>query len=104
MPQARPPAVQAWDIGTYDFDLPPHLIELEQRYRARGLVVLGVSDEAAETQNAFARQAGINYTLLQGREGLPAPFGSVNALPTTFVVGPDGRIIDSPAPGHRGSA
>lgn len=26
MPQASPPANQAWDIGTYDFDLPPHLI------------------------------------------------------------------------------
>ncbi|HXQ25244.1 MAG TPA: TlpA disulfide reductase family protein [Candidatus Acidoferrales bacterium] len=72
----------------------PELIELEGRYKDR-LQVIGISEDDAppEEVRAFAREMGINYPIVMGSNELAAEYGDVPALPTSFVVNPDGRIV-----------
>lgn len=74
----------------------PELSALQAKYRARGLVVLGVStDEAAKVQQ-FARETPVDYPLLAGdfeAMGLAANLGnSQGILPYTLVMRRDGSI------------
>ncbi|MBZ5695404.1 MAG: TlpA family protein disulfide reductase [Acidobacteriia bacterium] len=72
----------------------PMLIELEGRYKER-LQVIGVSEDDAppEEVRAFAQNMGINYPIVMGNNEISAEYGGVEALPTSFVVNPDGRIV-----------
>jgi peroxiredoxin len=72
----------------------PDFIELYNRYRSRGLVVIGVSmDESTSGVKRFARQLKMNYPILMGagRDDLQEAFGDL-PLPTAFVIARDGRI------------
>jgi len=72
----------------------PGFIELYNRYRSRGLAVIGVSmDESTSDIKRFAKQFKMNYPILRGAgsNDLERAFGSL-PLPTAFVIGRDGRI------------
>ena len=72
----------------------PGFIELYNRYRSRGLAVIGVSmDESTSDIKRFAKQFKMNYPILRGAgsDDLVRAFGSL-PLPTAFVIGRDGRI------------
>ena len=72
----------------------PGFIELYNRYRSRGLAVIGVSmDESTSDIKRFAKHFKVNYPILlgAGRDDLERAFGSL-PLPTAFVIGRDGRI------------
>ena len=72
----------------------PGFIELYNRYRSRGLAVIGVSmDESTSDIKRFAKQFKMNYPILRGAGSneLERAFGSL-PLPTAFVIGRDGRI------------
>ena len=72
----------------------PGFIDLFNRYRSRGLAVIGVSmDESTSDIKRFAKQFKMNYPILlgAGRDDLERAFGSL-PLPTAFVIGRDGRI------------
>jgi cytochrome c biogenesis protein CcmG/thiol:disulfide interchange protein DsbE len=72
----------------------PMLIDLANRYKDR-LQVIGISEDDAPASDvrAFAKRAGINYPILMGGDKMSAEYGGVPALPTLFVVNPDGRIV-----------
>jgi cytochrome c biogenesis protein CcmG/thiol:disulfide interchange protein DsbE len=73
----------------------PAFIELYDRYKKDGFVVLGVSgDDDAETLRAFASEWKMNYPVLVGRdhEDLLDAFGPLWGYPTTFIIGRDGAI------------
>jgi len=72
----------------------PMLIELQGRFKDR-LQVIGVSEDDAppEEVRAFAQNMGINYPIVMGNNDIPAEYGGVAALPTSFVVNTDGRIV-----------
>lgn len=72
----------------------PMLIDLAKRYADR-LEVIGVSmdDAAPEAVRVFAMQAGINYPIVMGSPEIVGEYGGMPALPTTFVVNTDGRIV-----------
>ncbi len=59
---------------------------LDKKYRNKGVVVLGVSSDDAETQRKFAQSQGITYPLLVDNDNLPEPYSKVGALPTTFII------------------
>lgn len=71
----------------------PSLERLWGRYRPRGVRFIGVDHEdersAAET---FERSLGIDYPSVYDPGGTLVPAYSVVGLPTTFVIGPTGRI------------
>ena len=73
----------------------PSLVELYERYRERGFVVLGVSvDDPVERLTPFVRELGITYPVLvgAGRYDLQEAFGPLVGFPTSYVIARDGNI------------
>jgi len=69
--------------------------KLQRAYSGRGLVVLGISVDAGDT-NAMAnliRQAEISYPVLQGNEAIRKNFGPISVIPTAFLVNRQGMIV-----------
>ncbi len=72
----------------------PAFVELQHRYRDRGLIVIGVSvDDTIEQLRPFAAAYKINYPVLvgSGRDDVQQAFGPIWGLPTAFLIGRDGR-------------
>jgi peroxiredoxin len=84
-------------------DEAPFLVSLDRKYRAQGLEVVTLSFEEADQLKdpsrlrAFIKTYGIGYTVLlagepsQLSEMLPQA-KNLDAFPTTFIVGRDGRV------------
>jgi thiol-disulfide isomerase/thioredoxin len=72
----------------------PVLIDLANRYKDR-LQVVGVSVDEGDPADVkqFAKQAGINYPIVMADRAIVAEYGGVAALPTLFVVNPDGNVV-----------
>ncbi|MGB6877322.1 MAG: TlpA disulfide reductase family protein [Candidatus Acidiferrales bacterium] len=72
----------------------PELVALQSQYKDT-LQIIGVSeDEAPPEQVAkFAQKAGINYPVIMASEAIEKEYGGIPALPTSFLVNKDGRIV-----------
>ena len=72
----------------------PWFVEFQQKYKDRGLVVLGVAsgDEDWSVIQPFAKQMRINYPLVLGNDTTADLYGGIEALPTTFIIDREGRI------------
>jgi peroxiredoxin len=76
----------------------PELMDLYKRYhKAAGLVVVGVSVDSVQGQGVqaardFAQELAINYPIVMATPAVLDNFG-IFALPTTFFIGRDGRIV-----------
>ena len=73
----------------------PGFIELYNKYRSRGFVVLGVSmDDSTSGVKPFAQKLKMNYPVLigTGRDDVDQAFGPLPGLPTSFIIGRDGKI------------
>lgn len=71
----------------------PDLVRLQDKYRDK-LVVLGISEDegGVDLVKAFAAEHRINYPIAMETPELAKVFKGVSALPTTFVIDPEGRI------------
>jgi len=73
----------------------PDLVALQEKYRASGLRVVGISlDDEADPIQRFYKEFEMNYPVAMGGDPLSNLFGGVTGLPTTFLIGGDGRIHD----------
>ena len=74
----------------------PWLVELQNQYGAQGLQIVGVAmDDSGKDEIArFAKDMGMNYPVLLGKEAVGEAYGGVPALPESFFVGRDGKIVD----------
>ena len=71
----------------------PELIDTYDKYKDKGVVVLGVSvDDTAETLRAYAAQKKMNYPVIMWHEGLDETYGPLLGVPITFFIGRDGMI------------
>ena len=72
----------------------PILIELQKKYEGQ-LRVLGLSvdDDSPANVKKFAASVGINYTVALAPPEVGALYGGIPALPTTFVLDTQGRIV-----------
>ena len=72
----------------------PALIALQNKYKDR-LQIIGVSedDEGPEKVAKFAQQQGMNYPIIMATTDVIGAWGGVPALPTSFVVDPQGRVM-----------
>lgn len=72
----------------------PWFVEFQQKYKDRGLVVLGVAsgDEDWNVIQPFAKKMRINYPLVLGNDTTADLYGGIEALPTTFIIDRQGRI------------
>jgi thiol-disulfide isomerase/thioredoxin len=74
----------------------PWLVQLQNEYGAQGLQIVGVAmDDSGKDEIArFAKDMGMNYPVLLGKEAVGEAYGGVPALPESFFVGRDGKIVD----------
>jgi thiol-disulfide isomerase/thioredoxin len=75
----------------------PGYIELQRKYGAEGLVVIGVSkDDEGPKRSAMVRDFvaahGMNYTIVFTDDALEDALGGIDAIPTTYIIDRDGRI------------
>jgi thiol-disulfide isomerase/thioredoxin len=73
----------------------PILIELQDRYKAQGLEVIGVVtlDDFANVA-PFAEKQKMNYTIVDGttRQDIEEAYGPLPGLPSSFVIARDGAV------------
>jgi peroxiredoxin len=71
----------------------PFLVELYEDLKNEGLVVVGVGlDQGGRNTLApFVDENGITYPILVGNREVQAAYG-VTGIPTTFLIGRDGKI------------
>jgi peroxiredoxin len=74
----------------------PWLVELQNQYGHDGLQVVGVEmgDDGKDEITKFMKDMGMNYPVLIGKEAVGEAYGGVPALPETFFIGRDGKIVD----------
>lgn len=71
----------------------PHFVDLQNRYRDRGLQVIGISlDDDPAAVREFYQQLGMNYPVAIGDAALAERYGGILGLPVALVIGCDGRI------------
>jgi cytochrome c biogenesis protein CcmG/thiol:disulfide interchange protein DsbE len=73
----------------------PHFVKLQDKYRAQGLEIVGLSLDAggAKDVEPFAKEYGVNYTMLIANDELAKAYGGIVSIPTTFVVDRQGKIV-----------
>ena len=70
----------------------PQLQQLRERHYDDGLVVLGVSDEDPGKARPYLEEHGISYPSLHDRDGSAMRSYQINAIPTSLIIGRDGRL------------
>ena len=75
----------------------PQLDNLYRSRKASGLVVLGISDEAIETQKAFLSQVSVTYPLLTATSGVPPFYREIAKYPAILLIDRGGRLQPAPA-------
>jgi len=82
----------------------PWLIEMQQKYSAKGFTILGVDvdDEgnnvvsaytAKERFNVNGEKLPMNYPVLRGNDAVADKFGGLLGYPTSFLISRDGKIV-----------
>ena len=73
----------------------PGFVELQKKYEKQGLAVIGVSvDQISPGEvKKFAQQSGVNYPVMLADAKAIQDFGGIEAIPTTFVIDREGRIV-----------
>lgn len=71
----------------------PDLIKLQDKYRDK-LVVIGISEDEVppDEVKAFVAEQKMNYPVAMTTPALAKIFRGVSALPTTFVIGREGKL------------
>src|SRR5437773_9741797 len=74
----------------------PWFAELQNRYGPQGLQIVGVAmdDASPEDIGKFAKDLGVNYPVLIGKEAVGDAYGGIPFMPETFYIGRDGKVVD----------
>ncbi|HTS36959.1 MAG TPA: TlpA disulfide reductase family protein [Candidatus Solibacter sp.] len=74
----------------------PWFVELQKEYGPQGFQIVGVAmdDSSKEDIAKFAKDMGVNYPVLIGKEAVGEAYGGVPALPESFFISRDGKIMD----------
>ena len=72
----------------------PWFMSFQQQYKDRNFTVLGVAfdDDGWTAVKPYIGEHKINYRVVVGNDALDKAYGGVESLPTTFLIGRDGRI------------
>jgi thiol-disulfide isomerase/thioredoxin len=72
----------------------PELIELKKQYGDR-LQIIGISEDEDPPAKVlkFAQEKGMSYPIVMSTPALIAAFGGVPALPTSFLIDTQGRVV-----------
>ena len=74
----------------------PWFVDLQNQYGPQGFQIVGVAmdDSSKDDIAKFAKDMGVNYPVLLGKESVGDAYGGVPALPESFFISRDGRILD----------
>ncbi len=71
----------------------PALEEMWRKLRGHGVIVLGIHRGGYEREvRVYARRLGLSFPLLMDNGNLVARSWGVYSIPTTMIIGPDGRL------------
>ncbi len=72
----------------------PWFVELQKEYGPQGFQIVGVANDDASSDeiSKFAKNMGINYPILIGKDSVSDTY-NVSVLPTTYFVDRDGKLI-----------
>jgi peroxiredoxin len=72
----------------------PWFIDFEKEFQARGFTVIGVSmdEDGWKVVNPYVAEHKINYPIVLANEEVNESYGGIEALPTTLLVGRDGKV------------
>ncbi len=73
----------------------PHLVALHESNKDADIVVVGINFESIDTKSlkAFVAENAIPYPVLRSEPIRTTPLGLVPALPTTYIIDPNGEIV-----------
>ena len=72
----------------------PDLIELQTKYKDRLQIIgLTVDDDDPDVVKKVVDQTGINYPVAIASPEVRMAYGGIVALPTSFVLDPEGRVV-----------
>jgi thiol-disulfide isomerase/thioredoxin len=73
----------------------PWFVQLQNQYGPQGLQIVGVAMDDADAEDIakFAKDLGVNYPILIGKEAVGITYGGVNVLPTTFFLDRNGKVV-----------
>ena len=73
----------------------PELINFHENNKDSDAVVVGINFESIERKNLkeFVSDKAIPYTVLNTEPVRVTPIGKVPALPTTYIVDPEGNVV-----------
>lgn len=72
----------------------PDLVEMHNARNASDFAVIGIAmSSSVDSVNAFAKQMEISYPVVMGDNRMAAQIGKIEALPTTYLYDPSGRLV-----------
>jgi len=73
----------------------PDFIKLYDKYRDKGLVIIGVSLDRGNIEGlkTFCRNYGVNYPIVIGNYEVTENYGGIRYIPTTFVIDKNKSIV-----------
>lgn len=76
----------------------PWFVEFEQKYKAQGFAVLGVSmdEDGWPAVKPYVAERKINYRVLMGNDTVAQFYGGLDSLPTSFIIDRDGKVAFPP--------
>src|SRR5260221_8857497 len=77
----------------------PDLVDLQKRYSDKlEIIALATDEDDADQVRRFVLKSGINYRVAMTTDDVRNGYGGIAALPTSFVIDAQGRIVQ----GHGG--
>ena len=71
----------------------PRLVELQDKYRAQGLRVIGLSvDEGPRAVRQYFQMQHVNYPVAMADWKVRKNYGGISGVPTSVLIGRDGRV------------
>ena len=74
----------------------PHLQEIHETYGEKGVNVLAISTdrEGPKVVRPYIEKNGFTFTVLLMDQRVHLDFGGVQSIPTTFIISPEGKIVE----------
>jgi len=74
----------------------PWFVELQKQYGPEGLQIVGIAMDDASPKEIgdFAKEMGVNYPVLIGKEAVGEAYGGVQFLPESFYIDRNGKVLD----------
>lgn len=71
-----------------------NLAGLSRAYAGKGLAVVGIAldREGAAAVGPYVREEGIPFPIALGDREIRAAFGGIDSIPTTFLIGREGKV------------